>query len=600
MDLQRLNQMVQGALKGGLLGGELGFYGLLRQVASAPSARPFELLSSAEKVLAICQPWAARARKEKAECLGVKLIFDLDSKFDRDLAAKGVPTDETLAHVVVSCLRRYQQRFFPGQQLGFLLSVRSVGGRTQAWVLLYPASSRGTSVVTMTSKGKLLSADHARFIEDAVRGLGLAVFLKKVQNPVCNFASPDVDPIQEQLLTRIAYQQLEKSGKSGDDLAKFLPNERTTLALRPDVDVRPLLKDAYDYWTAVWTKTEPEQAGKIIDSGYKYVSVLDSKLKETAGKNSPILTRQIREIRNSGNKFAYFPTAKSVPLGRQTYRIIFPKISQWIDDLLLEPWGTQKPLGEVVEQAQLEVATTIPELPSLLDPLGRNLAARSIVQKQLQALKIILRHRIQTSKVKIETAMAEKAIKVEQVRRLRLLLHLPYLSISVAKAKIRGQLPDFLRHYDLSVQRGHPISVRISRRVPGDPESLRERSRRRRDELREVKPLATGETLSNPLYRHHSLPRITSPSVPLVTESVFNQDLTGRGPDSVTSEIDEDRTPQEILDSPVEKEILRLIDSNSAAFRDMLRTHVNRYIKRSSMQQVLDENSPDEFIKAGL
>ena len=607
LDIQRLNQMFQGGVKGGLRGEELGVYGLLRQVASEYSARPVELLSSAERMAAMRQFWAGQARERKTACLAYKLIFHLDPEFEHGMAAGKVPADETFTGIVVGSLRLYQQKFFPGQQLGYLLSIRSVRGKKQAWVLLYPASEQGWAAMLSpeakltTSAGKLVSVKHANFIRDSALKAANAIYHKKLSNPVRNFRCNDPD--QEQLLTQIAYSQLEKAGKTGDDLAKFLPDQRTRLVHLPEVDIRPLLKDGYEASLRIWTAIDLAKAKSNIEKATGFLSLLASKLKAETEKSSQVFARSIEEIRKSGSASSYFPTANRIPLGTRTYRLTLPTISRWIDEQLLEPWGTRKPLGEVVEQARLDVLAILPQSahsPSSLDSLDRFLSARRIIQGRLLALKIILDDRLRTARALIKKAMIGKRDKVERVRRLRLLLHLPYLGISLSMAKIRGNQPQFLREYDRWQFRTQPIPVRISRQVPGDPESLRERSRRRRDGLREVKPLAIGETVSNPLYHYHTLSSITSPSAPLLTESVFNQDLTGRGPNSVTSEIDEDRTPQEILDSPVEKEILSLIGSNSAAFRDMLRTYVNRCIDRSSVQQVLDENAPDEFIKAGL
>ena len=610
LDSLRIGQMVREAWKRGLSGEDLGVYGLLRQMTSEYSDSPLEQLSFVDRLAALRHCWVHGARKENSDCLAFKLVFELEPEFLSRMATKSVPMAETFTDIVVSTLRHYQQKFYPGQQLGYLYNLRRVGSRTQAWVLLYPVTDKGwavmlsPSIMMKTSEGKLISADHARFIRDIIQGLGDAVFSKKVLNPVRNFASLDVDPIQEQLLTDVALKQLKDLGKTGHDLSKYLPDQRMTIVVLPEFQIRNLLKDAYDKWTDEWNKTNPTNAKAFIEKANAYIALLGSKLKEEANKHSEVLTRAIRDIRKSGIKFSNVSRVKSVRLGWRTYRSILPKISRWIDEHVMEPWGSYKPLWKVVEDAQLAVADISPESTnpiSLVDPLYHTLTARRIVQNTLLAVKIVCENRTQNSKVHIETAMVEKRTKVEKLRRVRLLLHLQYLQVLVAKASISGKRPEFLQMYGVWQKRSQPIPVHISRRVSGDPQSRYERDNRRRQELTRVKPLTIAQTLSSSLYCHdHNPLNLTSPSIPLVTESVFSQDLTGQGPNSVTSEIDETRTPQEILDSPVEKEIVSLINNNSDAVRNMLRTPKNRRVERSSTRQVLDEHSPEEFIKAGL
>jgi uncharacterized protein YukE len=123
--------------------GKLKAFGFLRDdIARQTGLYPHQMAN--DKLIEACLgAWEARKKKKKIKRAAHKYVLSLNPEMCEVMAQTGHGADELLTHAVSRVLRKYQEKYYPGEKLGYLMGIHHDKAHLHAHVMLFPTTESG-------------------------------------------------------------------------------------------------------------------------------------------------------------------------------------------------------------------------------------------------------------------------------------------------------------------------------------------------------------------------------------------------------------------------------------------------------------------------
>ena len=168
--------------------GDIRLYGFIRQMVSSISGRTVDSLTELEKAAAVEEIWRAKLREKDLPEIFHKIVISLNPEVAKEMMEKGVLVDVELGWIVEETMQRFQDKFYAGHQLGYVVGIHHARGHILARILLYPHTEKGKPIKlehgskVRLSDGTEAWIDYQRFIQNTVEELGVEIYAYKVSS----------------------------------------------------------------------------------------------------------------------------------------------------------------------------------------------------------------------------------------------------------------------------------------------------------------------------------------------------------------------------------------------------------------------------------
>lgn len=545
--------------------GKVGVHGFIRSLVEIKTGRKIAELNNDEVAVEVEEIWRALLAEKRLKKIAHKFVFSLDPELTKEMVEKKIPVDEHLNRIVHETLRRYQEKFYPGQELGYLTGIHHDRRHIHCHVLLYPQTGEGKPlnvsraserpnleiISKATGSPRKFRHDYQGFI--TAIAVDLARELEIMVKSVPSRSPKIVDYPQERLLSQTAWDEVVASGVSPSPQPAFTEPflaRRRELEKAPESDVKKVMLKAYANAAADYDALTPEQATARI----KYVDETRPELAKWLKKSTP--ARILRPT-----PLGDVAMARGILVGTQWV--------EWDGAGLGEWWGKrEKGLPDpedtslfVRDDLSFWMIKTREELTSSFAHFDRDgviLGGQLTYQRkrilvdryllELQALRI--RSQAQAQKKRDDYLKAREA-RLDRVTFARYADHVMTRQKQNAKAKLAGDKPTYLLHYEGWKARG-VVDIPLDLPCRDASSIIAAKLEHRREVIANVRPITPEEIMER-------LPE--ERKMGSGDDAVKNQDCPGEvenpeavippnlpGPASLDPIIALEESPAEILD----------------------------------------------------
>jgi hypothetical protein len=228
--------------------GKVSVYGFLREDISRMAGLQPDRLDNDTRVIACHNAWLQRMEAHKeAKKFGHKFVLSLDPRFCALMAAAGRDVDALLIEGFRTVLRRYQEKYYPGDKLGYLAGIHHDRKHIHAHVLLFPFTERGKNLNVSNGKG----GQRLQSMVDTADKFVRSYFHKTFEYPIRASERPLDRVIQHRLITSYlidVYEKLSPAPKESSMV--WLSREQKRIKSLPEPEVREILTKAYEMESA--------------------------------------------------------------------------------------------------------------------------------------------------------------------------------------------------------------------------------------------------------------------------------------------------------------------------------------------------------------
>jgi len=422
--------------------GKIRAYGFLRDDVARFGGMPSHLMDNGARVIACHRAWMGRLESHPGvKKFAHKYGFGLDPCFCALMAEVGKDCDALLVQGVRHVMRRFQEKHYPGDRLGYLVGVDHDRKRPRARVLLFPFTENGQNLrVSDTGDDKRfheLRKTADKFIRD--------YFFREFESPVHASERPVDKVMQARILSLTAWQSIPKNVPEADRLA-WAVNEKRRLQGLPEEELRTLLTKRHEDALKVFAKTQvlaKDKPGEIDALSQAYgrqqvelklrLQQVDGSIKE-AKERQRALTAQLQAAQKELGSFRF--TSSQVPIpGRPVIEARTQSQRNWLQELLSggSPGSGPYPI--------LQELATKPEMKAYLsEAKASGHLTRDLLRKAL---------RFQLDELRKETEKVKAEIDAAYLRRQGLLIGLESVKVidTIAAGVRRGRMPLFLEQF---------------------------------------------------------------------------------------------------------------------------------------------------------
>jgi hypothetical protein len=468
--------------------GDLKAYGFIREDIERLSGKQFHQLSNAERADYCEQVWSQRVADKKLTKVAHKLVVALDPELCEIMREANLPVDEELTAIVRNALRRYQEKFYPGEKLGYMVGIHHDRKHIHAHILLYPQTASGRPINISTSSkvvmpdGTIRRVDFQGELRTKIEHDAMALFRDKIKYPVQTVGYDFDAAAQERILSKLAMEGWEKErerlkagGVNPTTLEKFtwVSQARQLLASMEPTKLREVLVRGYQQESEGFdslTKTEAKEQLAILERNQQEIK---RELARLFARPSRFAELKAIRTENSAVRNDYFKARKLLAGWRRI---------DWACPIqVAEPgrlWLHQR--AAVNDQLGRIISATLNLLSEKHARFGYNpkglarLVITQAMQGQLEKLRKLEEQRHQENKSKIASIKLQKKQEREQLQAMRIALDVVTLNILIAKAKIAGKTPFFLTQFQGYSLTGTPLPLHI-RQKPKDNKEMERR-----------------------------------------------------------------------------------------------------------------------------
>lgn len=324
--------------------GRVRVYGFLRDDVSRLGGMPSHLLDNDQRVIACHRAWMSRLEEHPGvKKFAHKYVLSLDPRFCELMGAPGKDADALLVQGVRTVMRRFQEKFYPGDRLGYMVGIHHDRKHLHAHVLLFPFTENGQHL-RVTDKGEDKRFHDLRKVADKfVRDF----FFREFEAPVKASERPIDKVMQSRKVSMIAWQSIPKTIPE-DDRCAWAANEKRRLQGLPEKELRPILAKRHEDLIRLYREKAGDLGGRkdevqklIQNVGHQQVG-LKLQLQETEGQIKAAKERQLvlgnafQAAQKEMGAFRYY-TARGGMYGRGVYEAETIDQRLWLNNLLSNP-----------------------------------------------------------------------------------------------------------------------------------------------------------------------------------------------------------------------------------------------------------------------
>ncbi len=457
---------------------DLRLFGWLKRSAYQHTQVPVGDLTNPDRARLAGSLWNGKVASLDSEPLAYKMSSLLNPKFEAALLERKLPVEEVIIKLVSRILLVLQEKFYSGDELGFLITVRTDKKAPEARVLVFPQTAGGKGldfagpVKASLSDGSTIWVDFQTLIRDTLFEIGLEFERDEIKIPPFSERFP-YRAAQEMLLTNAAYKMAEgelNNENPGAEPTKEVLRARAVLCrerllLKKNSELRELLENAYTAELSSWEAMSLDWAKQRAAGAAAGKSERAIALQQIARTSPPEYEAEIqaRAERRSVRRECF--RANSLYLGWQTFRWGHDAFwndsgSGWWQDRMLQndPLGAiMRDIGENPKRSGRRVSRASSHFKRL-----RNLRSFEPLQMRLSRINELFDSRHaegQKACGRLETAkfFAAKQLGLSRVR-----LHTLNLGGVTAAARVAGVLPTYLSDYSAWKKEGRAIPLALN------------------------------------------------------------------------------------------------------------------------------------------
>ena len=222
--------------------GKVRVYGFLRDDIFKMLGMQPHRLDNDTRVVACHSAWLQRMEAKKgARKFGHKYVLSLDPRFCELMAAAGKDVDAFLIQGLRTVLRRYQEKYYPGDQLGYLAGIHHDRKHIHAHALLFPFTQNGKNLNVSNRKGDRRLQSMIETANKFVRDY----FDREFEFPIRASERPLDRVIQHRLIASYLIEEYSKLSPSPQGALAWLAREQKRIMSLPEPELRDILTKAY-------------------------------------------------------------------------------------------------------------------------------------------------------------------------------------------------------------------------------------------------------------------------------------------------------------------------------------------------------------------
>lgn len=133
--------------------GRMRAFGFLREDVMRLTGQIPHQMDNDDLVAACLQVWETRLSRKKIKRVAHKYVLSLCPELCEVMAKTGHSADELLVSSVSELLRRYRDKYYPGEKIGYLVGVHHDKAHLHAHAMLFPTTESG-KVLRVTDEGE--------------------------------------------------------------------------------------------------------------------------------------------------------------------------------------------------------------------------------------------------------------------------------------------------------------------------------------------------------------------------------------------------------------------------------------------------------------
>lgn len=232
--------------------GRLKVFGFLRDDILAQTGEYPNRLDNNKRAIAAAEAWKLRlrdkGRREGRELQKVahKFVLALNPKFCDQLVKAGKSADDVLTSVSRTLMRRYQEKYYPGEEISFIVGIHHDKKHIHAHLMVYPTTKAG-QLLRVSDEGRSRGARKPyTYLREMAHKLLQQYYDKELFKPAKASKRPIEVKYQPRLLAFLAYKRV-KEGNPGVEAINIraVDDTRNSLENLSDTDLRQQLLLGY-------------------------------------------------------------------------------------------------------------------------------------------------------------------------------------------------------------------------------------------------------------------------------------------------------------------------------------------------------------------
>lgn len=483
--------------------GTLKAYGFLRDdIAKATGKVPLHMENN-ERIVAAHNAWMERLKYKKTRTYGHKFVLSLDPRLCQILNESGKSVDEHLTQFCRTVMRRYQEKYYPNERIGYLMGIHHDKKHIHAHILLFPTTETGKVLaVTDGSRRSDLKGKRARphkFMQKLADNLVHKFYEKEFVYPARSSQREVHELTQKKLLTRAALMNVEeKFPDSKDDKWKKVVSEKNRLLKLPEDELRIELSKAYEsdvskYHTIVKRVAKQEIAEQAVEQMESKMAQqreamdgLSNKLKKLNQQRLEIIKKRQKMMRDLSMWKRLKDLHRTTPVG--TFGFNNSDVGRWFyermkedDDfgkLLKSPeFNTYLPkkkkplpspeledywyLKNSAQQAKEMGSKTYREIFTAAKIYRTEMGPPFLRQREEDMVKSFLKHKYSDISDEYRTINEAKKIVVNEIDQAKCKMQILTLDKVLFRDAINKKVPGYVRQYENSKKVGQELGVVI-------------------------------------------------------------------------------------------------------------------------------------------
>ena len=461
--------------------GKIRAYGFLRDDVASIGGKPSHQLDNDDRIIACHRAWMQRMEEHpKGKKFAHKYVFSLDPRFCELMGAAGKDCDALLVQGARTVMRRFLEKFYPGDRLGYLVGIHHDRKHLHAHILLFPYTEKGQHLRVTDGEDDKRFHDLRKVADKFVRDY----FFKEFEVPVRASDRPVDKVMQTRVVSSIAWASFPKGTLPDTDKLAWAANEKRRLQALSEAELRAIIAKRQDTLLVSYRDTvlklqgKPQDVKTILQNIGRQQVDIKQKIQETDGKIKAAKEQQAKlmgEFQNAQKELSTFRFYRAE--GRGHGRPIYEA----------ETWEQRDWLAKLFAKPDTAVAGRAAFAPGQY-PLISSIICRGVLKPHLtestqssQRNRDILRTALS---IRLEELKAEQSILRANLRKayderqgLLVVLEAVKLTESMVTSAGRGRTPMFLEQHEGMKRAGVELPILCRSIRPEDVVASRETAR---------------------------------------------------------------------------------------------------------------------------
>ena len=205
-------------------------------------------LTNKERVQAAAEAWQQRSQGKRLRSAAHKYVLSLHPDLCEVLNEMGKPVDEVIVNAARRVLRKYQEKYYPGERLGAIIGLHHDRKHIHGHIMLYPTTERG-KLLRVTDEGPgrrgwTPFTDMRLMTQKVIQDY----FEREIMYPAKASDRRVNEVMQGRLLARAALVSWTQQGQPGGEAEKWfwVAQEKKRLEHLSPEQLRPHLRSIYE------------------------------------------------------------------------------------------------------------------------------------------------------------------------------------------------------------------------------------------------------------------------------------------------------------------------------------------------------------------